>query len=123
MSVGRRFGLAAAAAFVTACSASESTAPAVVDTFGGSPTALSVDVVMPDNNVFNPNNISIAAGGVVRFIFPSTPHDVRFGGNASAPADIFATQNVTVVRTFTVKGTFAFVCTLHDNMAGKVIVN
>jgi plastocyanin len=121
MSVSRRLGPLAAAAVVMSCS-SGATAPAVVNTFGGSETALAVTVDMP-GNTYAPNNIDIAAGGTVTFVFPITPHDVRFGGNTSAPADILATMNVTVARTFTVKGTFAFVCTIHDNMSGKVVVH
>lgn len=103
----------------TGCS---STTTAPVDTFGGSATALSVDVTMP-NSSYMPNHIDLAQGGVVRFVFGSVEHDVRFGGNSSAPADILASSNTTVSRTFSTKGTFTFLCTLHDNMTGTVVVH
>ncbi len=110
-------------ASVIACGGSQPTPPpAVVDTFGGSPTALSVDVTMP-SVVFTPNNIDIAQGGEVRFIFASLSHDVRFNGAANAPADILTSSNVTVSRTFPVQGTYAFLCTIHSNMNGRVVVH
>lgn len=110
-----------AAAFLAAgCSGSEPTAPA--DTFGGSATALSVDVTMP-GTAFIPNHIDIARGGVVRFVFAALAHDVRFGGNTSAPDDILVTSNTTVTRTFANAGTFTFLCTLHANMSGTVVVH
>ena len=49
------------------------------DTFGGSPTATSVDVTMP-GGFFTPNRIDVARGGVVRFVFTAVVHDVRFNG-------------------------------------------
>lgn len=105
--------------FTSACS-SAPTEP--TETFGGSPTALSVDVTMP-GEVFRPNNIDIAEGGVVRFVFSALTHDVRFNAAASAPADILAASNATVTRTFSTAGSFPFLCTLHDNMTGIVVVH
>jgi plastocyanin len=116
----RRLIALAAALLAAGCSGSSPTAPA--DTFGGSATALSVDVTMP-GTAFNPNHIDIAKGGVVRFIFAALEHDVRFGGNASAPSDILVTSNATVTRTFANAGTFTFLCTLHANMSGVVVVH
>jgi plastocyanin len=92
------------------------------DTFGGSATATLVDVNMP-GLVYNPNRISIAQGGTVRFIFTAVAHDVRFNGAAGAPADIQVVSNQTVTRTFANKGTFDFVCTLHAGMTGAVTVH
>ncbi len=108
-------------AAVFGCS-SEPTTSGPADTFGGSPTALLVDVNMP-GLVYIPNNIDVAQGGVLRFVFTAVPHDVRFNGAANAPQDILATSNVVVTRTFPAKGTFAFLCTLHANMTGKVVVH
>jgi plastocyanin len=101
---------------------SEATTPAVTDTFGGSPTALLVDVNMP-GLVYSPNNIDIAQGGVLRFVFTELVHDVRFNGALNAPEDILGTSNMVVTRTFPVKGTFAFLCTFHSNMTAKVVVH
>jgi len=105
------------------CSGSSSpTGTTSPDTFGGSATATLVSVTMPDV-VYNPNHIDIARNGVVNFVFAGTAHDVRFGGNAQAPNDILVTTNTTVPRTFTNAGTFTFLCTLHANMNGVVVVH
>lgn len=120
----------AALSVVAACGGGDkSTGPAgttntntSTNTFGGSATATLVVVNMP-GTTFNPNNIDIAQNGVVQFVFADVTHDVRFNGAAGAPADILATQNVTVNRTFATKGTFPFVCTLHANMTGTVVVH
>ena len=119
-----RFGLVALAVAALGCSGgSSSTAPNTnTDTFGGSATATSVDVNMPQV-VFNPNHIDIAQNGTVRFVFTNVAHDVRFNGVAGAPADILATSNVTVTRTFSTKGTFPVVCTLHSNMTATIVVH
>jgi plastocyanin len=115
--------LAALVVGTVSCSGSSSTAPSSsAPTTGGSATALSVDVTMP-SVVFTPKNIDIAQGGVIRFIFAALEHDVRFGGVAGAPADILTTSNTTVTRTFATKGTYNFVCTLHANMTGVVVVH
>ncbi len=105
--------------FTASCSTSEPTAPA--DTSGGSATALSVDVTMPGTR-FLPNRIDLAQGGVVRFVFSALPHDVRFSGGAT-PADIPVTSNATVSRSFAARGTFNFLCSLHANMSGTVVVH
>jgi plastocyanin len=115
-----RLGIIAATLTAVACGSS--TAPGQAETFGGSATALAVTVTMP-GELFSPNHVDIAQGGVVTFTFPSVQHDVRFGGNASAPADILTSSNTSVNRTFTNKGTFGFICTLHANMTGTVIVH
>lgn len=128
--VGRLL-LLAAVVVVTSCGGSSGSssgsnsnpaAPTNTDTFGGSATATYVDVNMP-GVVFAPNRIDIAKGGVIRFIFTAVAHDVRFNGVTGAPADILATSNVTVSRTFATAGTFPIVCTLHSNMTGAVIVH
>ena len=122
MLTNRRLGIIAAAAAATACSTSASPTSSQAETFGGSATALAVTVNMP-GEAYSPNHIDVAQGGVVTFVFTSVQHDVRFGGNASAPADILASSNTTVNRTFTNKGTFGFICTLHANMTGTVVVH
>ncbi|MBA4070378.1 MAG: hypothetical protein C0497_00850 [Gemmatimonas sp.] len=107
------------ACLAAGCKASEPTEPS--RSSGGSSTALSVDVTMPGTS-FRPNRIDIAQGGVLRFVFSALPHDVRFSG-ASAPADIAVTSNATVTRTFPAKGTYSFLCSLHANMSGTVVVH
>lgn len=107
------------ACIVAGCSKSEPTAPA--DSAGGSNTALSVDVTMPGTS-FQPNRIDLAQGGTIRFIFSALAHDVRFSG-AGSPADIPVTTNATITRTFAAKGSYSFLCSLHANMTGTVVVH
>ena len=122
MSIGFRPAFVLAAALAVGCGGG-STAPAAdPDTFGGSATTISLDVSMPGNR-YMPNRIDVAQGAVVRFMFPSDLHDVRFNGNPSAPADILAIAGTTVSRTFAVKGTIPFLCTLHANMSGTIVVH
>ena len=83
---------------------------------------MSVDVTMPAVK-YTPNRIDIAMGGTIRFVFSTVAHDVRFNGTAGAPADIPVRTNETVNRTFSARGTFPFLCTLHDNMTGAVVVH
>ena len=124
MPTTRRIVTVCAVIFAAGCSGSGSdvTGTTTTDTFGGSATATTVAVTMP-NLVYNPNHIDIARNGVVNFVFSSIAHDVRFGGNAQAPNDILVTSNTTVSRTFTNAGTFTFLCTLHANMTGVVVVH
>ena len=124
MPTTRRIVTVCAVIFAASCSGSGSdvTGTTSTDTFGGSATATLVSVTMP-NLVYNPNHIDIARNGVVNFVFSSIAHDVRFGGNAQAPNDILVTSNTTVSRTFTNAGTFTFLCTLHANMTGVVVVH
>lgn len=72
---------------------------------------------------YTPNRIDIALGGTVRFVFGAVAHDVRFNGTPGAPTDIPVRTNETVSRTFSARGTFPFLCTLHDNMTGAVVVH
>jgi plastocyanin len=84
---------------------------------------LAADVSMP-GLTFSPADIVLKVNGVARFIFPAMDHNVfwRPSGNG-APADINTTSNRTVSLTFTTPGVYSFVCTLHDGMAGRVIVS
>ena len=83
----------------------------------------SVDVSMP-GLTFSPADIVVKLNGTVRFIFPPMQHNVFWRATQTgAPTDINTTQNMTVSRTFNTVGVFPFVCTLHDGMAGTVIVS
>jgi plastocyanin len=111
------------AAAAAACGGSSAAAPGPPPvTFGGSPTALSVDVTMP-NNLYLPSHIDIQQGGTVHFIFPAFPHNVIWDRQTGMPADIDVTTDSTISRTFTTAGTFTYFCTLHVNMLGVVVVH
>ena len=79
-------------------------------------------VTMPPGDVFTPFQVSIPAGGTVRWEFPQRAHNVIFDRKSGAPADIQQTSNTSVARTFNTLGTFPYDCTLHPGMSGEVIV-
>ena len=129
MPIARRIGALALVAVLSACGGGgDSGGPTgtntntTTDVTGGSATATSVDVNMPGER-FVPNKIDIAQNGTIHFVFSGLAHDVRFNSNPLAPDDILVTSNSTVNRTFTNKGTIAFICTLHANMTGTVTVH
>lgn len=80
-------------------------------------------VTMPPGDVFAPFQVTIPAGGTVRWEFPQRAHNVIFEKKTGVPADIQQTTNAAVSRTFAVAGTFPYDCTLHPGMAGEVIVH
>lgn len=83
---------------------------------------LSVLVSMPGNS-FTPFTSTIKVGGVVRFEFPQTAHNVVFETKAGVPQDIAVpVSNQTITRTFNVVGLFPYDCTIHDGMTGEVNV-
>src|SRR5215210_2738929 len=72
---------------------------------------------------FTPGAVSVAVNGKVNFVFGSVGHNVTFTVKDGAPADIAgANQDVTVSRSFTKAGTFAFHCNIHPGMSGSVTV-
>jgi plastocyanin len=79
-------------------------------------------VTMPGNS-FIPFEVTIKVGEQVFFEFPQTAHNVIFQQKTGAPQDIQQTRNVTISRTFSVAGQFAYDCTLHPGMVGSVRVN
>src|SRR6266540_1276440 len=71
---------------------------------------------------FSPFNVTIRAGGTVKFEFPAEEHDVIFSNVAGAPADITVRTNATVSRVFATVGTFPYECKVHPGMTGQVTV-
>ena len=115
-------GIAPGVALITAASGNvSSSAASVTVTASGGGFPLSVDVNMP-GNTFSPFSVDLARGGVVRYIFPGVAHNVIYDNVSGKPADILVTTNQTVVRTFSVTGTFPYSCTIHPGMVGQVVV-
>ena len=80
------------------------------------PAAATVDV---RNNLFTPRATEIRAGGTVAWLWRSAPrpHDVSGPGFRSP---IKSTGSYR--RTFPRRGTFEYVCTLHEGMRGTITV-
>jgi plastocyanin len=95
---------------LSACSSDKVTEP------DGPPT-----VSMPGFS-FVPFTTTVEVGGSVIFDFPAEPHNVIFGNVTGAPANIQATVNAKVSRTFSVAGTFPYDCTIHPGMSGVIEV-
>ncbi len=72
---------------------------------------------------FQPGTVVIAQGGSVTWSFGPVSHTVTFTAAASGtPASIFESYNANANRTFTTKGNFPYVCSIHAGMSGEVIV-
>jgi plastocyanin len=72
---------------------------------------------------FNPAVVDIAAGGTVTWDFGSLTHNVTFDAATGRPANITASTNTSVARTFATAGTFSYQCTIHPGMTGTVNVH
>ena len=116
---GRIIGVAAGSASITATSGGIVSPPLAIAVTATSGIA----VVTMTNNTFTPFTTTIKVGQTVAFDFPPLAHNVIFANRTGKPADIAATQSVTVSRVFGTAGTFPFDCTLHPGMSGQVIVN
>lgn len=66
---------------------------------------------------FSPRSVSVKKGGKVKFVWAGGTHNLRGPGVNVAPR---SSGSRTV--TFKKKGTFTFVCDLHQNMTTKVKV-
>jgi plastocyanin len=113
---------------VTAVAPGSATISAVIEGISGSrlvtvlPAGASAVVTMPGFS-FIPAEVTVHRGESVYFEFPREPHNVIFANTTGAPQDItLPTSNVTIPRTFTTTGQFAYDCTLHPGMSGVVIV-
>lgn len=112
-------GVAAGQATITATSGAITATTVITVTSGTFP--LSATVNMP-GTVFSPTSVDIAQGGSVNFVFPALAHNVLFSTSGS-PQDIPITSNATISRTFTAKGTFNYLCSIHNGMIGAVVVH
>ena len=80
-------------------------------------------VAATNSLAFIPSQLTVSANQSVNFQFCSTAHNVVFdNSNPNRPADIPTSSSTTVARTFTVPGTYEYVCTIHAGMHGEVIV-
>ncbi len=75
------------------------------------------------DNSFTPQQVDLSVGGTVTWNFGAVVHNVNFGSGPGTPADIGATSNAAVTRTFTAAGSFPYSCSIHGGMNGTVIVH
>jgi plastocyanin len=74
-----------------------------------------------DGLAFNPSSLTVSKGTTVTFAFGSITHNVAFGAG-SGVADIPDSYGTSVERTFNTAGTFAFRCSIHNNMTGQITI-
>ena len=121
---GAILGIGAGTATITASLTRDgvtATSTATVTVTGTLPAAASV-VAGDANNTFTPPTLVVARNANVTFTFGALQHNVTFGSATGAPANIPNTTAASLVRTFTTAGDFAYDCTLHAGMTGKVVV-
>jgi plastocyanin len=72
---------------------------------------------------FNPRATTVHRGDTVRWVWldGSTPHNVKSRGASSFRSSPTKTRGTYTVR-FTRAGTYKYVCTIHFNMKGKIVV-
>jgi plastocyanin len=101
-----------AAALLAACSTD------TVDPAGATP--LKADRVIVKDNRFDPVAVEVPAGTTVTWSFQDggTPHDVTGEGWKSGKPQ----REGTFTRAFDQPGTYAYRCTLHRGMDGRVVV-
>lgn len=72
---------------------------------------------------FSPSTVTIAPGGTVTWQLSGARHNVTFTGPVPAGGNVPDTDpGGTASRTFTAPGSYPYVCTRHDGMAGRVVV-
>ena len=92
----------------------------------GESGAQTATVDMKDDLKFHPSEVD-ARGGTVSLTVQNSgnvPHDLEFSDSSlgkTPTVDGKTSQKLKV--TFTKSGTYAFVCTFHTGMAGKVVVS
>ena len=100
--------------FVTALAVAAFPAPAA--------SARTVDVSIEDID-FSKRSVSVKRGDRVRWTWRDgrTPHDVKSKGSPRFRSSALKETGTHVVR-FTRRGTYRYVCSIHLNMRGRVVV-
>ena len=84
--------------------------------------AASGKTVTVKNFKFTPSTVKIKKGQSVtwRFKDAPVPHNVKGSGGIKSKPSI---TNGSYTKVFKKKGTFNYICTIHPNMKGKVVVS
>jgi plastocyanin len=104
-----------AAVVLVGCSSSGSSGP---------PTTLGPDDVEVANFAFTPSSLTVKAGTTVTWHFnqPSAPHNVVSLANPPVFNSGTPKGTGTFSFTFTSPGTYPYVCQVHPNMHGTIVV-
>ena len=108
-----------------ACGGSDSPTSLGATAGGGNPSTPTAPVTTTSVSVaddsFTPANIQVSPGSTVTWTWVSgaSLHNVTF---ADGPASATQGSNSSFSRTFSTAGTFTYVCTLHGQMTGSVLV-
>ena len=117
---GKVTGVGAGSATITAAIAN------VKGTFTltvSAPVLAAKDTIFTQPTRWLPPFVTINVGGTVIFAFGGgIQHNAIFNKVAGAPLDIQNDKDKVFARTFNTKGTFPFVCTIHDGMVGEITV-
>lgn len=87
------------------------TLPATANVVGGS-----------GGNIFAPATVVIATGGSVGWTWGAVTHNVTFDAATGAPTNIPSAASVAASKVFPTAGNFAYQCTIHAGMTGRVVV-
>ena len=75
------------------------------------------------NNTFQPNDVTVAPGTMVVWLISGATHNVTFKDSPPPGGNIGDTQaGSSVARIFTATGRYAYECTIHEGMKGRVRV-
>jgi plastocyanin len=87
------------------------------------PPSGSTATVTTPNATFSPSDLTIPAGGSVTWQFSQARHNVTFQGTAPTGGNIpDQDAGTSAWRTFTVPGTYTYLCTRHSGMTGRINV-
>lgn len=136
--------LAATALMVSACAGgsgtsstpatappSTSQAPAASGPAGSAPSGATVQITIGTDTAaglkFDPGEVTVKTGAEVQVTFEnraSVPHNLTFQApiNVASAAVVDPGTSATLHFTAPAPGDYAFVCTIHPGMAGKLIV-
>jgi plastocyanin len=107
----RRLGLALALVTLVACGSTST------------PT-VAPGAVLVANFAFSPDALTVHAGDTVTWVFdqPGVPHNVYSTGGPVHFESLGYQSTGTFHFTFTQLGTYTYVCQIHPNMVGTVVV-
>lgn len=95
-------------------------------TTSGAPEAQTVTVEMKNDLKFHPSTIKAKVGTVTFDVanVETVPHDLTFDDRKlGTTGSVNGKDHKQLKVTFSTPGTFAFLCTVHPGMDGKVVVS